>query len=457
MRRDLTNGSVTKNILHLAWPMAVTFMLQVSLNIADTIYVGWYSDLALTAISITFPVIFLIIALASGIGVGVTSFIARLIGSNRIDEAKKVAKHGLLLAFLMGVFFAIGGIIFSRPLFIFLGAEKELLSMSLQYAYTIFIGSVFMLFAFIGSSILRGEGDVKTPMKIMVFVNIVNIILDPFLIFGIWIFPEMGIFGAALATVIAKSISAILIVGYLFKGNAMLKLDLKWFKLDFSIIKEIFNVGIPASISQSVMSLGMFFMMKIVSFFGPYAIAAYGIVGRLDSIAILPAIGIGGAVIIIVGHNVGARKFERAEITTWKAAVIVSAFMELIGLIFFFAPRFWIMIFNKNPDIVMFGASYLRIVSLTYMFIGISVVIGGAFQGAGKGLPSLILAVVRLFVLSVPFAVLFAFVFGLEVTGIWIGTMLSIILTGIISVIWFRLGTWKKGKHAPIEQAPDVL
>ena len=458
MKRDLTDGSVTKNIIHLAWPMAVAFLLQVSLNIVDTVFIGWYSDLALTAISITFPVIFLIIALASGVGIGVTSYIARLIGSKRIDEAKKAAKHSLVLSCLLGIIFTVCGLVFSKPLFVFLGAKDEVLSMALQYNYTMFIGSVFMLLAFTGSNILRGEGDVKTPMKRMILANVINIILDPLFIFGIWIFPRMGIFGAALATVIAQLVSATFILWYLFRGNALLKLDLKWFKFDWGIIKEIFRVGVPASLSQSVVSLGMFFMLKIVSYFGPYAIAAYGIVSRLDSVAILPAIGIAGAAIVIVGHNVGARKFDRAESTTWKAVLLASAFMELVGLIFFLAPEFWVNIFNKNPDIVRFGASYLRIVSLTYMFTGIVMIIAGAFQGAGKGVPSLVLTSLRLFFLGIPLACLFAFVFDYGVTGIWIGVMLSAVLTGITSVIWFKLGTWKKGKHMqPIEPTPEVI
>jgi putative MATE family efflux protein len=454
--RDFTNGSVTKNILHLAWPMMVAFTLHVAFNLVDTFFIGRYSALALASISITFPVIFLIIALASGTGVGVTSLIARLMGGKRIDKAKEVAKHGLVLAFFMWIFFVVTGLLFAKPLFRFLGAEGEMLSMSLKYAYTIFIGSFFLFFAFISNSILRGEGDTKTPMKIMVLATFVNIILDPFLIFGLWIFPELGIFGAALATVIARSISAIVVVGYLFKGNPLLKLDFKMPKLDFGIIKEIFHVGIPASLSQSVMSLGMFFMMKIVSFFGPYAIAAYGLIGRLDSVAILPALGIGTAIITIVGQNVGARKYDRAERTTWRAALLAALFMELVGIIFFVAPEFWISIFNKHPDIITFGASYLRIVALTYGFIGIGIVIASAFQGAGKGYPSLMLTIIRLFVLNIPLALIFAFVKGLGLDGVWFGIMASIILSSIAGIIWFKLGTWKKGKRVPIKMPEDL-
>jgi putative MATE family efflux protein len=436
--------------------MMVAFTLHVAFNIVDTIFVGRYSAFALAAVSITFPVIFLIIALASGIGIGVTSFIARLIGSKNVNKAKEVAKHGLMLAVFMWLFFVTAGLLFAKPLFMFLGAEGEILSMSLQYAYTIFIGSFFMFFAFISNSILRGEGDTKTPMKIMVFSTIVNVILDPLLIFGLWIFPRLGVLGAALATVIARSISALIVVVYLFKGNGMLKLDFKMPKIDFKVFKEIFHVGIPASLSQSVMSLGMFFMMKIVSFFGPYAIAAYGLLGRLDSVAILPALGIGSAVITIVGHNVGAKKYGRAEGTVWKASLLAAVFMETVGVLFFLFPRFWISIFNKHPDVLSYGMSYLRIVSLTYAFIGLGIVISSAFQGAGKGYPSLMLTIIRLFVLNIPLALIFAFVLKLGIEGVWFGVMSAIILSSLIGIIWFKLGTWKKGKRVSVEEIAEL-
>ncbi len=456
-QRDLTNGSVTKNILHMAWPMMVAFSLQVAFNLIDTVYLGRYSALALAAISITFPVVFLIIALAAGVGVGVTSLIARLIGAKRIDKAKEVAKHGIVIAVFMWVFFAVAGLVFSKPLFVFLGAEKEVLSMALTYAYTIFLGSIFMLIAFMGTSILRGEGEVKIPMKIMGIATIINIILDPFMIFGLWIFPEMGVFGAALATILARVVSALMFLRYLFKGDSMLRMDLKLPKIDFHIVKEVFHVGIPASLSQSIMSLGMFFMMKIVSSFGTYAIAAYGLIGRLDSVAILPALGVGTAVITIVGHNVGARKFDRAESTTWKAGLLAAAFMELVGILFFAAPEWVVSLFNEHSEVVTFGASYLRIVSLTYAFIGFGIVIASAFQGAGKGYPSLILSAIRLFVLNIPLALLFAFSMGKGMDGVWYGIMVSIVLSGIVSAVWFKLGTWKKGKHAIPEESIESV
>jgi len=455
MSRDLTKGSIPGNILSLAWPMMAAFLLHTGFNIIDTIFVGRLSALALAAISITFPVIFLIIALASGIGIGVTSLIARLLGAKRKKEADNAAEHALLLAFILAFVFTTLGLTLSKPLFILIGATPEMMPLVLKYVYIIFGGSFFMFFSFMCNSILRGEGDMKTPMKIMMLASIINIILDPLLIFGIGFFPRMEIAGAALATVIARSISAIVVIAYLLKGNAHIKLNFRYFKFKFKIIKDILSVGIPASLSQSATSLGMFFMMKITSFFGPFAIAAYGLAGRLDMVALLPAIGISSAVITIVGHNIGAKNFERAEKTTWIGILIAMIFMEVVGIIFFSFPRFLIGIFNKNPDIVAYGSSYITIVSLLYMLVGVGVIISAAFQGAGKGYPSLILTVLRLFILAIPLAYFLSKTYA--VTGIWYGIAVSIIISAIVSAVWFKLGTWKKGKHITVKEIPEPV
>ena len=201
MKRDLTKGSIPKNILSLALPMMAAFLLNTAFHIVDTIFVGRLSALALAAISVTFPVIFIMIALAAGVGVGVTSLIARLLGAKRKKEADNVAEHGLLLGIVLALTFKIFGLAFSRPLFLLLATE-EMMPLVLEYMHIIFGGSFFMFLAFMSNSILRGEGDMKTPMKMMMLAAVANISLDPLLIFGIGFFPRMDMSRAALAPVI---------------------------------------------------------------------------------------------------------------------------------------------------------------------------------------------------------------------------------------------------------------
>lgn len=442
MRRDLTSGSVTRNLLHLAWPTMVAFSLQTGFNIVDTIFVGRISPEAIAAISMVFPVVFLMFALSSGMGVGTTSLIARYLGRNKKEYADNAAEHSFLLALIFSILFSLVGLLFQRPLFLMMGASPEVLPLVLSYSSWIFAGSIFIFFSIAAGSVLRGEGDMKTPMRVMITAVLINAILDPFLIFGIGFFPRLGVAGAAIATIFSRAVGCCIIVRYLLNGNALIKLKPRDFHFDFSIIKKIFSVGIPTAVNQIIMSLGVIFLIRIISGFGAEAIAAYGLVVRLDQIAILPCIGIATAVITLVGHSVGANKFDRAESTAWKAALLVMIIMESIGIIFFVMPEFWLRIFTKDLQVIALGASYLRIVALTNMFVGISIITGAAFQGSGKGIPALTITILRLVVIAVPVAYILSKIYG--ITGVWIAIAGSSVLASIISALWFKSGTWKK-------------
>lgn len=448
---DLLNSGITKTIWKLAWPTMLAMIFQTGFNLVDMIFVGMISPHAIAAVSMSLPLIFLTISLASGIGIGANSVISRYIGSNKKKEADNAAEHSLIITIIATVILSFIGIVFAEPLLRLMGAGEDILQMSVVYTKIIFWGCVFMFASFVGNSILRAEGDSKTPMKAMMTATFMNIILDPMFIFGFGPIPRLGVSGAAIATVIARLLSCFVVWHYLFKGKAFIKFNLKDFKYNFNYIKEIFRIGFPASLSQMSMSLGMIFLLKIVSLFGTYPIAAFGIGARLDSIAIMPAIGLSTAVLTIIGQNVGAKNFKRAEETTWKASLMVFLFMELIGIIFFIFPEFFIRIFTRDADVIGYGVSYLRVTALAYGLIGISMVVGSAFQGAGKGIQTLVITSLRLFIISVPMAFLLAVVLKFGVVGVWIGIVISTIAAFIVGVVWFRLGTWKKGKHVKIE------
>ena len=217
---NLAEGSIVKNLISLSWPMMLAFTLQTGFNVVDAIFVGRLSALALAAVSLTFPVVFLMISLAAGAGVGTTSLIARLFGAKKAKEANNAAEHAYIIAFVLSILFTLSGLVFAKPLFIFIGATEELLPLVLDYSNVIFMGSIIMFIAFISNSILRGEGDMKTPMKVMMISTLVNVILDPILIFGFWFIPSMGIRGAAIATVIARFIGMIIVLNHILSGKS---------------------------------------------------------------------------------------------------------------------------------------------------------------------------------------------------------------------------------------------
>lgn len=451
MRKDLTTGNITKTILVTAMPMVVALFLHTGFNIVDAIFVGRISAEAIAAVSLAFPIMFFIFSIAGGLGVGATSLISRYVGAKKIKEADNVAEHALLSALVLGIIMAILGLIFSRPLLILMGAGS-LTDLALSYINVIFMGAIFTLIFVVGNSIFRGEGDTKSPMIFMSLATVVNIILDPIFIFLL----GFGVKGAAIATIISNILGALVVMGAFYIGKSSIKISPKDFKFDFKIIKDIFKIGIPSSLSQVSMSISLFVLTRIVSVFGPYAIAAYGIGFRLDSIAVLPALGLMMALIPIMGQNIGAKKFDRAEKTAYKTAIIAASFTGFVGLIFLLFPYVFVTLFNNQPEVIKFGVSYIRIVSLSYIFAGVGISIGGAFLGAAKPISALVLTLLRVIILAIPLALIFAFPLNLGLAGVWWAISISAVIASITSLLWFRTGRWKKAQ-IKIEEIPKAV
>jgi len=434
--RTLTEGSIVRNMLATAYPMIVAMTLQTGFNIVDAIFVGKISPEAIAAVSLAFPIMFFMFALAGGVGMGCVSLIARLVGAKNLKKAGNVAEHSLFIAMVISVVFSLVGFLLGKQLFMLMGADS-LTGLALDYMNIIFAGNVFLVVFVVSNSILRGEGDMKTPMRFMVVSTLVNVILDPIFIFAFgW-----GVKGAAYATIVSGLIGCILVLRYLFAKKALVKLDFSVFRYDFRIIRQIFSVGFPASISQMSMALGIFFLTKLVSSFGPYAIAAYGIGFRLESLAVLPVLGLMTAVVTLVGQNVGANKFIRAEKTTYAAIKMSMAYLALLSAVFLAFPRMWVSAFNNHPEVVGFGVDYIRIIAWTYVFIGIGIPIAGAFLGSGHAFPAMAITLLRVIVLAVPLAFVFSRFYSLN--GVWIGIAVSTVTSGFVSMAWFKLGSWK--------------
>lgn len=441
MGKDLTEGSIIRSIISTSWPMIVAFGLQSAFNIVDAYFVGKISADALAAVSVSFPVVFLIISLGAGIGVGTTSLIARSLGTKDFKKAGEVAEHALLIAIVVSLIFTVIGIAFAGLLFDVMGVSAVVKELAIEYMNIILMGAPIMFTIMVANSVIRGEGEMKVPMYVMGASAILNIILDPVFIFGLgW-----GVRGAALATVVARTVGLIIIVAYFVSEKTWIKLKFKEFVFNLDYVKGIFRVAIPSSLSNVSMSVGMFLLTVIVAGFGTEALAAYGIGFRLDSLAILPAIGVSVAVVSMVGQNVGAGKYERVKKITNIAGLMTTAMMCTIGLLFFVFPDVIVSVFNDDPLVVSYGVSFLRIIPISYLVVGISMTISGAFLGSGHAIPALTINVLRVIVLSVPLAYFFSQTAGLE--GVWWGILISSIIASVVAMLWFKKGTWKRKRH----------
>jgi len=450
--RNLTTGSIASRILELAWPTAIAMTLHLAFHIVDMVFVGRLGPDAIAAVAMTGTVIFLLFGISAGLGVGTTSLIARSLGAGQPDVAETAARQGFLLALVTGLGCAGGSLVIQRILFPALGAGRSLLPVILRYSTWIFTGVPFIFIVTVASGILRGQGDMKTPMFVMVFSVLTNAVLDPLLIFGLGPFPELGVTGAALATVIARILGAAALVWYLVRGNPAVGLSVRPLAFTAKVVEDILAVGLPSSLRHVTMSVSAMFLFRILSPFGGAAMAAYGLTARLNSMAIMPCLAIGTAVITLVGQNVGAGKADRAARTTWAGVVWAMILMETVGITFFLTPRLWARIFTDDAQVIAHVVSYLRIVPLTYMFIGVSIVTGAAFLGAGKAVPALVITGLRLVILAVPGAVILSLFLG--VNGVWLAIAGSTVAAALVSAAWFRLGTWKPAPDLQVAAAP---
>ncbi|MCD6247092.1 MAG: MATE family efflux transporter [Candidatus Diapherotrites archaeon] len=439
MEKDLTAGSIAKNLAQLAWPLIFGMLFQTAFNIIDTIYVGMLGTKELAAISATFPVVFIFIAIASGLAAGCTALVAQAIGAKRFKEASNIAEHSLLLGFIISASIAALGILLSQYVFLFMGITAELLPYTLSYANIIFFGFIFLFVGFIAMSIIRAQGDTKTPMKFQIAAVLMNVALDPVMIFGLFGFPALGLTGAAIATVISRSFMAFANIAYLMLGKTKIRLSPKNFSFKTEIIKRIIKVGLPASAANSINSIGMILLMSLVALFGTEVIAVFGIGMRLDGLVTLPAIGLATAAVTLVGQNYGSKKYERAEKTVEYAAVFALAVSSALAMLMFFFPEAFLLPFTREQSVIEIGKTYISIVAFSYIFRSITISINSAFQGTGKTTISLAITTLSW---ALTLALSYLLMQSNGAKGIWLGMFYSSAIIAIFSALIFKSKKW---------------
>jgi putative MATE family efflux protein len=444
--RDLTSGNISKNIWVLAWPMIVGNILQTAFNVVDMIFVGKLGAEAIAAVSLSGMILMLIITLIIGIGIGTTALVARFIGAKEYSKANEVALQSILFGGISSLILAVIGFYYSEPLLELFGAEALVIKLGTDYLSIMFLGSFTMFLLFLGAAILRGAGDAMTPMLILMLSAFINIVADPLLIFGLGPFPRLEIKGAAIATVIARGIGMLIILFILIKGYSYIKISLRNIKLKFDIIWRITRIAIPGSIQMGTRSISGLIVMSIVVLYGTYALAAYGIGLRIVMIVMMPGFGLGAATATLVGQNLGAKQPQRAEKTVWIALIFYEVIMIVTGCLFYLLAPKIIYVFNNNPEVIREGVSFLRIVTLSYVFLAMSIVLHQSLHGAGDTVPPMIITGISLLGVRIPLAFFLPKLFSLDTLGVWLAYALSTVLEGSVVAFWFKAGRWKRKK-----------
>jgi putative MATE family efflux protein len=442
--RDLTEGSILRNIWHISLPVMVGNMLQNTFNIVDMIFVGKLGPAAIAAVGMSGVIMGTLYVAIFGINMGTTAMVARFFGANEKTKAENVAMQSVILGLFCYVFILIAGYTLSGPMLKGLGASDEVLVHGIKYIRVMFIGSIMMILSFILGTALRAAGDALTPMVILAISTVLNIGLDPLLIFGLWKFPELGVAGSAVATVIARAIGVFILLWLFLNDKAIIRLRIANAKIDLSLMGRIMRIGVFASIQGILRNVSGLILTRIVATYGTFAVAAYVVGMRLQFIVLMPGFGLATAVATLVGQNLGAKKPERAARTAWITVGIGAGIMAFLGIIYIIFARSIISIFNDHPEVLKVGVVYLRILASTFGIIAFGIILGRALNGAGDTVSPMVITAIGLLGFRIGLSLILTQ--SLELMGIWIGIASSSIIQGIMMIAWFSTGRWKLKK-----------
>ncbi len=444
MARDLTTGSIPRHIFALAFPAVLSTFAIVVNNLVDTALVGHLGDEELAAVGSAGFLMWIIFSLMDLISVGTVALISRDYGAKNLEGASKRAMDINRFAFFFSSILAAAGIMFADDIISLLNLGPEVERMATIYIRIVFLSVPPLFFAEVVWSIFRAVGDTKTPMILMAWTVAINILLDIFLIYGIWIFPRLEVIGAGIATTVAHTFAGLIGLYFVKAGRIPFKIiPANLFKIDFKVVLKTVKIGLPISLAGLNFTLVYLVLTRIMSEFGTAAVASIPVGNRVESISYMTCHGFYMAVSSMVGQNLGARNPARAAKSVWASSGIMSAITLFFGAIFVAFPEYITVIFSEEPDVIRISADYLRILGLSQLFMGFEFVFEGAFTGAGHTIPPTIVSVPGTLI-RIPLAYYLAISLGLGPIGIFWAITISTVIKGLWLGAWFKFGTWYK-------------
>lgn len=447
---QILKGPIITTLFALGWPVMVANLLHSMYNLVDTFWLGKLggeeSTNAVAALQISWPIVFLMIAMVFGFGSAGIALVSQYTGAKNTKEANKSAGQVLSMSFLFGFAVGISGFTLSPQIVSLLGINPGIAEVAVTYLQIIFLGIPFMFTSMIFGFILRAYGDTVTPMKLEGATVLLNMVLDPILIFGLFGFPRLAVTGAALATVFSRSVSSAIAVYILFSGRAGVKIELPHLKPVKWRIVQILKIGVPASIGHSGTALGFVIMMAIIAQLPNQGavLAGYGVANRLTNLMFVAIEGLGIGVSTILGQSLGADNIQRAEEVAKKGMLVMFLILIAASGFLFLVRELVIQVFINNADVIAEGANFIRVFVFGMAFFGIFRAVNSCFMGSGHNVPTMVLDLARLWGMRIPLAYIYGFVMGWNATGVWFGMALSNILGAALALVLFQTGIWKK-------------
>ena len=433
--------SVRRRVLTLAWPAVVEQLLNMSVGLVDTYIVGHLGAASLAAVGLSLQSLYLFWALFAAIGVGSTALVARRMGAQEQEAANAVARQSILLAFLIGMFTTVVLWAGAPTLLGWLGAEPEVIELGSSYMRAV-ASTVYLLFVLlIGSAILRGAGDTRTPMLVMLLINVVNIIVAYTLANGVGPLPKLGVLGSGIGAATGRGLGGLVMIVLLVRGTGPIKIEARIPRPDVAVIRQILRVGLPAAGEQLLMRLAQVLMTMFIAGLGTVALAAHQITIQALSVAYMPGWGLALAATTLVGQELGAKRPERAVQSTYEALRMALVIMTTMGGLVAIFPAQVLRIFTDDPAVVADGILILRIAGLVIPFLGVSFTLSGALRGAGDTTSVLVVLAVSVWGLRIANAYWLGPWLGL--LGIWLAIGSDFIGRALLLAWRFRSGKWQ--------------
>lgn len=427
---------IPKLLISMSLPMIISMMVQALYNIVDSMFVSRLCEEALTAVSYAFPIQNFMIAVSSGTAVGINALLSRNLGEKKFEEANNVAKTGIFLALISAIVFAIIGITGSKLFFNLQTPDELIRTYGTQYMMVITVCSFAIFTQMTCERLLQSTGKTFYSMITQATGAIINIILDPILIFGLFGFPRLEVTGAAIATVFGQLIAALLAIYFNIKKNTDININFKGYRPEASIVKNIYRVGIPSILMMSIGSVLTMSINKILSSFSETAVAVYGVYFKLQSFIFMPVFGLTNGMVPIIAYNYGAKQKTRILDTIKLSEVLAISIMTLGLIAFQMYPQTMLSIFDASEHMLEIGVPALRTISWAFPFAGFSIVLASVFQAMGNGVYSLINSICRQLLTILPLAYIFAKFFGLSM--VWWSIPLAEIVSLILSIVLFK-------------------
>ena len=438
-------GPIGSALIRLAIPITLGNLLQTGYQLTDAFWVGRLGAAAVAAVSISFPVTFVVIALGAGLGIAGATLSAQYMGAGRQDMVNHVAAQTMMMVTITSAVLGAAGYVMAPHLLDLMGVAPDVYAGALGFMRVSFVGIIFVFAYGMFQALMRGVGETRTPLMIVSGTVLLNFLLDPLFIFGWGPLPPQGVMGAALATLATQGLAALLGITIFLRGRHGIQLSWRDFRPDPVYIKRAFFLGLPGSIELATRGLGPILLSFLVASFGTVTLAGYGVGSNILQFVTIPAWGVSQAVSTLVSQNMGARNLARASRVAFLGAGAGFVVLSLVGLLaYVLAPALVAFFVPRAPEVIAEGARFIRTMCLAWGGIGVQLCMLSAFRASGNMLAAMVIALVSQFMLQFPLAYILSKHTSLQAHGIWWSFPITTIVVALVSLCWFAQGGWKK-------------